>query len=339
MNQQEAQQALLQMGTSFLLSKALYVAAKLNVADALANGPLSIDDLSNQVEAESKKLYRIMRALSSMGIFHEEPNRHFSLNPVAEYLKSDISGSFRSTIMMFNEETYEAAGDLLHAAQTGSTPFDHRFGVPLFEFIQQHPEKGTLFNQAMVELNGADLDIALEGYDFSEAKVVADIGGGLGHALQKVLSLYPGIRGVLFDQPEVIEGASAVIENSGFSDRIDLVPGNFFESIPVKADIYLVSRVLHDWSDEESVLILKNIAASAHSDIRLVIGEFVIGAPNVPDFGIIADLIMMSLLSGEERRMSEFEEILNGAGFEMIRVIPTKSKMSLVEGRLKQSVP
>lgn len=339
MNQQEAQKALLQIGTSFLLSKALYVAAKLNVADALANGSLSIDELANRVGAESKKLYRIMRALSSVGVFHEEHNRHFSLNPVAEYLKRDISGSFRSTVVMFNEETYEAAGDLLHAAQTGSTPFDHRFGVPLFEFIHQHPEKGELFDQAMVELNGADLDIALEAYDFSEAKIIADIGGGLGHALQKVLGLYPWIRGVLFDQPEVIKRANVFVENNGLSGRIDLVPGNFFENIPVKADVYLVSRVLHDWSDEECVLILKNIAASAHSDIRIVIGEFVIGEPNVPDFGVIADLIMMSLLSGEERRMSEFEAILNAAGFEMIRVIPTQSKMSLVEGRLKQGVP
>ena len=132
---------------------------------------------------------------------------------------------------------------------------------------------------------------------------------------------------------------NAVIENSGFSDRIDLVPGNFFENIPVKADIYLVSRVLHDWSDEECILILKKIAASAHPDIRLVIGECVIGDPNVPDFGVIADMIMMSLLGGEERRKSEFEAILNAAGFEMIRVIPTKSKMSLVEARLRGSIP
>jgi hypothetical protein len=239
---------------------------------------------------------------------------------------------------MFNEETYEAAGDLLQAAQNGSIPFDHRFGVPLFKFIQQHPEKGELFDQAMVELNGADLDIALEAYDFSEGEIVADIGGGLGHALQKILGLYSGIRGVLFDQPEVIERAKAFIEDSGLSGRIDLVPGNFFERIPVRADVYLVSRVLHDWDDEECVLILNNIAASAHSDVRLVIGECVIGEPNVPDFGVIADMIMMSLLSGEERRRSEFEAILNAAGFEMIRVIPTKSKMSLVEARLKQSV-
>ena len=339
MNQQDAQTALLQMATSFLLSKALYVAAKLNVADELAKGPLSIDELARRVGADAKKLYRIMRALSSMGVFHEEHNRRFALNSVAEYLKSDTPGSFRSTVMMFNEETYEAAGDLLYGVQTGSIPFDHRFKVPLFQFIHQNPEKGKLFDESMVELNGADLDIALEEYDFSKATTVADIGGGLGHALLKILGLYPGIRGILFDQPEVIERAGTVIENSGFSDHIDLVPGNFFENIPVKADIYLISRVLHDWSDEECILILKNIAASAHPDIRLVIGECVIGDPNVPDFGVIADMIMMSLLGGEERRKSEFEAILNAAGFEMIRVIPTKSKMSLVEARLRGSIP
>jgi hypothetical protein len=298
MNQQDAQTALLHMATGFLLSKALYVAAKLNVADKLANGKLSIDELSSRVGADSKKLYRIMRALSSMGVFHEEPNRCFALNPIAEYLRSNNPGSFRSTVMMFNEETYEAAGDLLHAVETGSIPFDHRFKVPLFQFIHQHPEKGELFDKAMVELNGADLDIALEEYDFSKAASVADIGGGLGHGLLKILDLHPGLRGILFDQPEVIERANTVIENSGFSDRIDLVPGNFFENIPVKADIYLVSRVLHDWSDEECILILKHIAVSADSEMRLVIGECVIGDPNAPDFGVIADMIMMSLLSG-----------------------------------------
>ena len=336
MNQQEAQQALLQMCTSFFVSKALYVAAKLKVADALANGPLSIDVLADRIGAEPQNLYRIMRALSSMSVFHEEENHHFSINPVAEWLRSDAPGSFRTTIMMFNEEQYEAAGDLLHAVQDGTIPFNHRFGVSLFEFLEQNPEKGNVFDQAMGELNGADLDIALEAYDFSNAKIVADIGGGHGHALQKLLSLYPGIKGVLFDQPEVIERARAVIEDKGLSSRIDLVPGNFFETIPVEADIYLVSRVLHDWNDEECIFILNHIAASAPPDSRLLIGECVIGKPNEPHFGVIADMIMMSLLSGKERSMPEFEGLFDAAGFELIRVIPTESKMSLVEGRLKQ---
>ncbi len=185
------------------------------------------------------------------------------------------------------------------------------------------------------ELNGADLDIALEAYDFSDAKVVADIGGGQGHALQKLLPLYPGMTGVLFDQPYVIERARAVIEDTGLSRRIDLVPGNFFKSIPVEADIYLVSRVLQDWNDEECLSILKQIAASASPDSRLLIGECVIGKPNEPHFGIIADMIMMSLLSGKERSQPEFEGLLGAAGFELIRVIPTGSKMRLVEARPK----
>ena len=333
MDQQQAQELLLQMGIGFFMSRALYVATKLEVADALVSGPLLIDELASRVGAEPRKLYRIMRALSSMGIFHEGRDRQFSLNPVAEFLRSGVDGSLRATITMFNEESYEAAGDLHHALKEGEIPFDHRFGVSLFEFLRKYPDKGGLFDQAMVELNGADLDIALEAYDFSGAKVIADIGGGHGQALQKILGLYPHMRGVLFDLPEVIDRAAVALENKGFTDRIDLVPGDFFETIPVEADIYLVSRVLHDWNDEECISILKNIGSSARHDSRLLIGECVIGEPNVPNFGVIADMIMLSLLSGEERRESEFERLFDAAGFEMTRVIPTESKMSLLEGR------
>jgi hypothetical protein len=333
MEEPSPQQQLLHMLTGYWISQAVYVAAKLGIADLLTAGPHSADDLAKRTQAHAPSLYRLLRALASVGLFREDGQGRFSLTPLAECLRSDLPGSQRAFAIMAGEEHYRTWGDLLWSVRTGNMAFDKIYGMPVFDFLQKHPEQARVFDEAMVGVHGRETAAMIDAYDFSEIEVLADIGGGNGSLLTAVLKKYPTMRGVLYDLPGVTERAKVNIQASGLSERCQVTGGSFFESVPPGADVYLMRHIIHDWDDEKSTRILKNVHRAMGAAGRLLFVEGVIPPGNDPSFGKLLDLTMLVIPGGKERTEQEYRTIYETAGFRLTRIVPTEAEVSVIEGR------
>ncbi|WDI39894.1 methyltransferase [Bremerella sp. P1] len=324
-------QQLDQMISGYWISQAIYAAAKFNIADHLIDGPKSIGQLAEATSTNADALYRLLRALASVGIFAEGEPRHFALTPLAEPLQSDVPGSKRALALMAGDEQFRTWAEIEYSIQTGKTAFDKAFGKPIFEYLSENPDKARIFDAAMVGIHGRESDIVLSAYDFSGVGVLADIGGGNGSQISQVLNRNSDLKGILFDLPHVIERAKNSIESAGLLDRCELVGGSFFESVPEGADIYLMRHIIHDWDDEKSLTILRNCRQAMSANTKLLIVESVIPPGNDPFGGKFLDLVMLLIPGGKERTAEEYRALLDQAGFELTQVIPTTSEVSIIE--------
>ncbi|HEY1783888.1 MAG TPA: methyltransferase, partial [Pirellulales bacterium] len=245
--------------TSYWRTQAIYVAAKLGLADHVAAGLETPEKLAAATGTHAPSLYRLLRALASNGIFSEQPDRSFKLTPMADCLRGDHGSSLRALATMLGEEHYVCYGHLLDGIRTGEIVFDKIYGAPIFQYLAQHPDKARTFDEAMVGVHGAETAAMLLAYDFSRFGTLADVGGGNGSLLCSVLTKYPKLKGMLVDRPDVIPRARERLTAAGVIDRCQLIGGDFFESIPSGADAYLMRHIIHDWDDPKSTLILKNI--------------------------------------------------------------------------------
>lgn len=211
--------------------------------------------------------------------------------------------------------------------------FEQVYGSPVFDFLSRHPEEAALFDETMVGVHGRETAAMIDAYDFSEIGVLADIGGGNASLLTEVLRKYPKMRAILFDLPNVVERAKAKIEAAGLADRCQIVGGNFFESVPSGADAYLLRHIIHDWDDEKSIRILKNIHKATKKDGRLLLVESVIPPGNEPSFGKLLDLAMLVIPGGEERTEEEYRTLYEAAGFRLTRIVPTEAEVGVIEGK------
>ena len=323
--------ALLQMMTGYWISKAIYVAAKLGVADLLADGARSAEEVAAATETHEGALYRVLRALASVGIFSEVAPGRFALTPLAELLRSGTPDSMRALAIMYAEEQYRAWDDVLHSVRTGQPAFEHTFGMPYFDYFVTHPEASQVFNEAMVGWTAQVVDTAVAAYDFSPFDTVVDVGGGHGGFLVALLKRYPTAQGILFDVPHVVEGAKPFLVAAGVADRCARVGGDFFAEIPAGADAYVLAQILHDWDDERSVAILRQVRRAMPDHGKLLVVELVLPEGNEPSFGKWLDLHMMVLLSGRERTAGQYEALFRAAGFELTRTVPTDSGQTIVE--------
>jgi SAM-dependent methyltransferase len=234
---------------------------------------------------------------------------------------------------MGEPDHWQVFGHLLHSVKTGQPAWDHVHGEPVFPYLfNTNKELGEIFNRAMTSVSHEAIGPLLEAYDFSKARMVADIGGGYGHVLAAVLEANPEAKGVLFDLPVVLDGAKVMMETHGVSNRVEMVAGDFFSEIPVAADIYILKFIIHDWYDDKNQKILRNIRASMPDNGKVLIVDTVVPQGNEPHFGKIIDLEMLMAPGGMERTAAEFEKLLSDSGFRMTRIIPTKGMMSIVEG-------
>src|SRR5258708_1999027 len=265
------QEQMSRMLTGYWVSQALYAAAKLKLADLLKNGPRTSDELAGPTGTHAPSLYRLLRALASVGVFVEDDRRRFGLTPLAECLRSDVPGSQWAMAVMNGEEHYASWGELLHSVRTGQPAFEKLFGAGVFDFLSRDPEKARIFDEAMVGVHGRETAAMLDSYHFSGVGVLADIGGGNGSLLSAVLKRYPNLRGLLFDLPGVSERARANLASAGLAGRCDVIGGNFFDAVASGADAYLLRHILHDWDDEECVRILKNVRAAMSDGGRLLV--------------------------------------------------------------------
>lgn len=312
-------------------TQAIYVAAKLGIADLLADGPRSADELAGPTGTLPRPLYRLLRALAGLGIFAEDDLGRFSLTALAEGLRSDVPGSVRSLAIMRGEWQYESWGQLLHSVRTGRSGFEKVHGMRLFDWLSEHPEKGRLFDDAMTGVHGRETAAMLRAYDFSGVGALADVGGGNGEVLSSVLKQYPKMNGILFDLPAVIERAARNIEAAGLAGRCRVVAGDFFTSVPAGADVYLLRHIIHDWDDELSIAILLQCRQAMGEQGRLLVVEGVVPTGNEPSLSKFFDLAMMVLPGGMERTEAEYRSLLGTAGFRLTRIVPTDTWVSVIE--------
>lgn len=333
MNMSEAspQDALWRMVNAYQVSQAIHVVATLGIADLLADGPRSIDDLAGVTETHAPTLYRLLRALASVGVFVETDGR-FGLTPLAEYLRTDVPGSVRSWAMFIGRPyTWSAWAHLIGSVKTGETAFPKSYGMSVWEYRASHPEENEIFNDAMTQLSAGAAEMIADSYDFSEIVTLADVGGGQGELLAKILAVNPDLRGILIDQPHVVAGAKDLLERMGVAGRCEVVGGSFFETVPGGADAYLFKSVIHNWDDETAAGILRKCREVIPDDGRLLIVELVFGPPNEPDPMKFMDLMMLVMPGGKERTEAEFRTLLAQAEFELRNITATGSPYDIIE--------
>jgi hypothetical protein len=326
---------LLQIASGMLPAAAVFVAAKLGIADLLTDGPKSAEELAAATGMDEHSLYRVLRAVASVGVFAESADRTFTNTPMSDLLREDSPNSSRDMVLWMSEEPHwRVYGHLLYSVETGKPAWDKVHGEPCFDSLfGKMKDLGATFNRAMTSFSRQTIPAILEAYDFSGAGTIADIAGGVGHLLGAVLEKYTDAKGVLFEFPPVLEGAPAMLDSYGVRDRVELVSGDFVESIPVVADIYMLKHIIHDWYDDKCTTILGNIRSVMPNDARVLIMDGIVPPIGEPHFSKFLDLEMLMLPGGMERTAEEFQTLLTGAGFELTRIIPTKSPTSIIEAK------
>jgi hypothetical protein len=332
-NETRSVPAVFRMATAYWTSQAIYVAAKLGVADVLGEGPRSHDEIASATGANSKSLARLLRALVALGVIAIEDDGRFRLTAIGAPLQSDMPGSMRSMILTLGEEHYQAWGKLLESIQTGEPAFDRVYRQPLFEYLTQSPAAAQTFNEAMTDVTSQVALATGLAYDFSRTRVAADIGGGHGVLLDCILRSNPSMTGILFDSEQVIESAPQQSASSGVGGRRRSIAGDFFESVPAGADVYLLKNVLHDWSDDRAVLILNNCHRAMAPDAKLLVIEVVLPVLDDPAFGNLLDLNMLVMSGGRERTLDEYGKLFEASGFRLNQAIPTQAPVSILEAQ------
>jgi O-methyltransferase/methyltransferase family protein len=319
------------MATGYWASQSIYVAAKLGIADVVGDGSKSVDELANATGSNARSLARLLRALVALGVLAAAEDRRFRLTGIGASLQSDMPGSMRSIILTLGEDHYQAWGKLIESIKCDKPAFDEVNGRPLFEYLAENSAAAQTFNEGMTDLTSQAALAILLAYDFSGSGVVADVGGGHGVLLDRILGSNPSLAGILFDFEQVIESAPPPISRHGLVERRQSISGNFFASVPAGADVYILKNVLHDWSDERAVCILKNCRCAMRSGAKLLVIEMVLPLLDDPAFGSLLDLNMLVMSGGRERTKEEYFGLLESSGFRPIRVIPTLSPLSILE--------
>ncbi|HZB13777.1 MAG TPA: methyltransferase, partial [Chryseolinea sp.] len=262
----------------FRNTQLIAVAAKLNVAEYLIGGSKSAKQLSNLLHVDERSLYRLLRALSSLGIFEEKENETFVNTPASELLLESKPGSLRSVAILYGEEwIWHAYGELLYSIENGTQAFERVHGIPLYKYLQHNRDAATVFNNAMTAYSGIEADAIVNAYDFSPATMIVDVGGGEGRLVSALVSVNPGLSGVVFDLPAVKNGEP---DSNDGNLRIKYVYGDFFEGVPTGGDIYILKSVLHNWDDASCIKILQNCRAVMKGNSRLVVIERIVSSGN-----------------------------------------------------------
>jgi hypothetical protein len=320
------------MITGYWVSQAIFVAAKLGIADLVKDEPKTVDELAKATGTHAPSLYRLLRALASVEIFAADDAGRFGLTEMARCLV-DGSMSQRSVALMLGDEHYGAWNELLYSVQTGKPGFDKLYGKPVFDWYCEHPEQAKIFDAAMTGFHGEETQKMIDAYDFSQFKTIVDIGGGNGSVMIPVLQRNPNVRGILFDLASVIERSKPALERAGVADRCEAVAGDFFKSVVAGGDAYMMRHIIHDWTDQQCTTILKNIRQVIPLNGKLLVVEIVIPPGNEPNFGKFLDLNMLVIPGGRERTEEEYATLFAGADFKLECIVPTKSAVSIVVGR------
>lgn len=326
---------LIQMGTGGAVANVVNIAAKIGLADQLADSPKSAAELAGPLALHAPSLHRLMRTMAGLGLLSEGEGQRFSLTKLGEALRTDAPGSARSTLLMTGSSWVGSGfANLLHSLQTGHPGFEKAQGMSFFDYLARHPEDASVFSGAMVGLHGGEPPAVAAAYDFSRFRTIVDVGGASGNMLAAIFARYPEPQGVLFDRPHVVVDAERLLKGHGVSDRVVVEAGDFFQSVPSGGDAYILSHILHDWNDDRCLTILGQCRKAMKPDGRLLIVEMVLPPGDVPHPGKMLDMVMLVLIGGQERTEAEYSHLLDRAGFRLSRVVATNSPVSVIEAVL-----
>jgi hypothetical protein len=273
-----------------------------------------------------------MRTLASLGLLASRPDGRYELTALGAALKTGAPGSAKATVLSFGSDWFQRTwSELSYSVETGQTGFEKAHGMRLFEYLAQHPDDAALFSETMVGVHGQEPPAVAAAYDFSPFDLIVDVGGATGNLLSAILAQHPRPRGVLFDLPHATAEAPALLKQKGVDDRVTIATGDFFKSVPEGADAYLLSHILHDWAEDQCRAILDNVRGAMKPMSRLLIVEMVLPEGDAPHPGKLIDLLMLVMTGGQERNESEYRQLLGSAGFELTRLVPTKSAVSVIE--------
>ena len=312
---------------------AIAAAAELGIADLLASGDKTAEELATATSAHAPSLYRLLRALASVGIFAETAARTFTLTPLAQCLRSDTPDSLRAWArFMTIPMSWNGWGQLVESVKTGRTYFQSAFDIPNpFEYFKTHRDEARLFDAAMTDVSRMNAPLVAQAYDFGRFRTLVDIAGGQGLMLGTILQKNPQLHGILFDLPAVIERAGAVLAKCGVGDRCQMMSGDFFHAIPGGADGYMMQHIIHDWDDKHAVTILKKVREAIEPLGRLLLMEAVIQPGNTPSPGKFLDVEMLLLPGGRERTEAEYRELLAAADFRLLQLHATAGSEQILE--------
>ncbi len=324
---------LFQMVTGHYVSRAIYVAAKLGIADLLKDGPLHYTELAKGCGAHAPSLYRLMLLLATAGVFEQKEAGCFRLAPVGEYLQTGAPDSRRAQALLLAGPAQQRSwSGLLDVVKTGQAPT----GKSAFQFFARYPEEAAVFYEGMTAGSTETAAAVAAAYDFLPFGTVVDIGGGHGVLLTTILTANPALRGILFDLPHAAEGAKKQITAAGLAGRCEFAAGDFLEGVPGEGDAYILKSVIHDWDGPRSLTILENVHEAMAHNGKLLLVEMIFPADvaQTPMSQIIAgsDINMMVNVGGQERTAAEFSALLDAAGFRLTRIIPTGGPWNIIEG-------
>lgn len=318
----------------FRATQMIYVAARLGLADRLAEGARTPEELAHLVGADAEALHRLLRALAGLGIFAADSGGAYRLTAQAELLCADVPGSLRSIALLHGEEwMWQAYGAMMHSVRSGQPAFLRVHGQTLYGYLQEHPRAGAQFNAAMEGFSGQEVAAILAAYDFDGIRTVIDVGGGRGALIAGLLRAHPGLNGTVFDLPSVVAGAAQLFHDAGVAGRARSHAGDFFDDVPRGGDLYLMKSVLHNWDDVDALRILATCRAAIGAAAGLLVIERVIPPGNQPSEAKLFDIDMMTIAGGRERSGDDYCALLARAGFALRRIIATAAPLSIIEAR------
>lgn len=323
--------ALLEQIQGSIVTQAIYVAAKLGIADRLGGGPLTAEEIAEQVDANPEATYRLLRLLAGHSVFAERDDGRFELTPMADALRSDAPTSMRQiAILMGHPIHWEDWSHLDESVQTGEASMPKHRGMSAWEFFQANPEYGAVFFGGMGNMSDLETEPVAAGYDYSRFSKIVDVGAGRGTLVAAILQQAPNAKGVVF-APSSVEDAQEVLDQTGVADRCTIEEGSFFDSVPSGADAYVLKHIVHDLPESQALTVLKNIRKAISPKGKLLLVEFVLGKGNNPHPGKLVDLWLLLLAGGKERTAEQYTELFAAAGFRLTRVVQTASAISIVE--------
>lgn len=324
----------MQLLMSRWVAQAISAFAKAGVADHMGDEPTGIEAIAAASSLHAGSLYRVCRLLEMVGLVSETAPRAFALTPVGRTLRSDAPDSMRDVAIFFGEEIHVRAWSRLeHCLRTGEPGLDQITGMPGFQYLRENPDVGEVFNRAMTSFTRQEAHAVLATYDFDGVSTLADVGGGHGLMLGLILSAHPEMTGVLFDLPHVVADAPPTLRSLGVLDRVQIAAGSFFEDPIPAADACLMKHIIHDWNDDDSVKILAACRAAVKDGGKVLLAEMIIPPGPAPHPGKALDVEMLVVTQGgRERSEAEYRALMERAGLELARIVPTMGPMAILEG-------
>ena len=323
---------LFQLLGGYIVTQIISTVAVLGLADLLADGPKSSGEMAVSTNSAPDSLYRLLRALLGFCVFNQLPDGRFESTPMGDLLRNEPGSLHAWAVMSGDEWFWRCWGNVRYSVKTGQPAIVHALGTDLFSYLQSHATPRETFHRAMTESSEQEGPAVAEAYDFTEFEYIADIGGGLGQLLCSTLLKNTDAKGLLFEQAQIATQARARLATTKFAARIEVRKGDFFAEIPAGPDLYLMKMILHDWSDEQCMEILRNCRAVIPRNGRLLVIELVAGDPNEPTPDKTSDIAMLVMTQGgRERTAQEYEKLFGQTGFHLDRIIPTSSRRSIIE--------